>query len=213
MQHTLGQSLKAAREARGLTLADAAHETRIPAQRLQNLERDDLASFGSMTYARSFLKLYSDFLGVDAGEVLSDLPSAVLGGRQNYRYLTDSYGPWLRDGRPPSVRTTEPVASSSRVQTIKSPVPAGIALFLFLVALAGLYGQYVATRGQQESPAPQVQTVVNEAVADKEMPQPAAAVTTEEQPVQVQPAIPVDPLVIAPQSKSGLIELNPREGL
>ncbi|MBK8093537.1 MAG: helix-turn-helix domain-containing protein [Verrucomicrobiaceae bacterium] len=217
MHLTLGQRMKAAREARGLSLADAAHETRVPAQRLHHLETDNIAAFGSMTYARSFLKLYSDYLDVDASEVLHELPPAMLGGPQDYRYLTDSLGPWLAERKKPSVRLSEPVSSSS-VQTIKSPVPAGIGIFLFLVALAGLYGQYVATLKKDE---PVVQTIEQTTTAAQETSvaaeAPPAIAPVDKvlpaEPVQVQPAIPVDPIVIAPPTKNGLIELNPREGL
>ena len=70
MQRTIGQTLRAAREATGLNLLDVAHKTRIPANRLQQLEDDNYAAFGSMAYAKSFLKTYSRFLHVDASDVL-----------------------------------------------------------------------------------------------------------------------------------------------
>jgi cytoskeletal protein RodZ len=77
MQTPLGQKLKAAREQRGLSLLDASHATRIPVQRLHLLEQDNFAGFGSMTYARAFLRVYSQFLGVNAHEMLEDLPEGV----------------------------------------------------------------------------------------------------------------------------------------
>ena len=95
MQTPLGQKLKAAREKRGLSLLDASHATKIPVQRLHLLEQDNFAGFGSMTYARAFLKVYSHFLGVNAHEMLEELPEGVLGGTCDYRYLTDSHGHWV----------------------------------------------------------------------------------------------------------------------
>ena len=184
---TLGQRLKAAREARGLSLADAAHETRVPAQRLQHLENDNIAAFGSMAYARAFLKLYSAYLEVDADEVLVDLPPPVLGGAQDYRYLTESHGTWLRE-RSRSPERLADAAPSSRVQAIKSPLPAAIAVFVCVLAVAGLYGEYVVNQSEPETPP-----VVENVVVPPPTPQvPDLAVKQPAQPVeQIQPAIPV----------------------
>ena len=96
MHHTIGQKLKAAREKAGLSILDASDETRIPVARLQMLEADNFAAFGNMAYARSFLKNYSNVLGVDASEELDQFPSPVFGGPEDYHYLTRSHGPWVR---------------------------------------------------------------------------------------------------------------------
>jgi cytoskeletal protein RodZ len=97
MSVTIAHQLKAAREQRGLSLADAAHATRIPAIRLAQMEEGNFAAFGSMAYARSFVVLYSSFLGVDASAFVSKLPKPQLGGASDYRYLTTSLGPWVED--------------------------------------------------------------------------------------------------------------------
>src|SRR5689334_17793772 len=97
MPPTLGQRLKHAREARGLSLRDVEHTTRIPVARLQDLEEDRLNTFGGMAYAKSFLRSYSTMLEVDAGEVLNQLKPPPLGGTRDYRYLVETQGPWLTD--------------------------------------------------------------------------------------------------------------------
>lgn len=99
MSSTVGQKLQTAREMRGLTLEDVSHETRIPVVRLQELEHDIFTSSGGLTYARSFLKHYSEFLNVDASEVISRLPIPPLGGQQDYRYLLSNFGPWIHARR------------------------------------------------------------------------------------------------------------------
>ncbi|WP_081892488.1 helix-turn-helix domain-containing protein [Verrucomicrobium sp. BvORR106] len=73
MSPTLGQQLRRARELQYLTLADLAHETRIPASRLRDLENDEYTTFGGVAYVRLFLKAYSARLEVDAGEALARL--------------------------------------------------------------------------------------------------------------------------------------------
>lgn len=148
MHGSIGQKLIAARKARGLSLPDVAHVTKIPVARLQLLENDNLAAFGSMAYARSFLKLYSRFLGVDASDVLEGLPTPVLGGARDYKYLTDHLGDWVpepREGRrgarmrAPSVR---PKAGP------RSPVLPTLGVFFVLLIAAGWWaGQLVQGRG------------------------------------------------------------------
>lgn len=151
MPATFGQMLTAAREKRGLSIEDAAHETRIPAQRLRLLESDNIAGFGSLTYARAFIRDYSEFLEVDADEVLEDLPEGVLSGECDYRYLTQSQGPWLRENDKQVERVTEPAAS--RLRSIKSPLPAALALFTVVLAGTAMWGMHVAETQAQVEPA------------------------------------------------------------
>jgi cytoskeletal protein RodZ len=141
MQTPLGQKLKAAREKRGLSLLDASHATKIPVQRLHFLEQDNFAGFGSMTYARAFLKVYSHFLGVNAQEMLEDLPEGVLGGTCDYRYLTDSHGHWVV---PREQRVSRASGPAQPRQSMRSPVPAGIFIFVLVLAGTGIWGKYVA---------------------------------------------------------------------
>lgn len=99
MDAPLSEMLKAAREARGLTLEDAAHATRIPVPRLRQLEAGNYAAFGNMAYARGFIRLYGRYLEVDAEGFVTGLPDPVLGGPADYRYLTENLGPWVLDRR------------------------------------------------------------------------------------------------------------------
>lgn len=151
MTATFGKMLIAAREKRGLSIADAAHETRIPAQRLRYLESGNIAAFGSMTYARSFMRQYSDFLEVDASSMLDELPEGALGGERDYRYLTQSQGPWLRDRGTSSAVATAPAVN--RIHTIKSPLPAALAIFIFVLAGTAMWGKHVAEVSSQVEPA------------------------------------------------------------
>jgi cytoskeleton protein RodZ len=62
---SLGRKLLLVRRSRGLTLEDAAFESRIPVTLLREMENDDLSGFANRVYAKSFLKLYGDYLGLD----------------------------------------------------------------------------------------------------------------------------------------------------
>ncbi len=151
MPAAFGQKLMEARELRGLSIEDASFETRIPVQRLRLLESGNLAAFGSMTYARSFIRRYSDFLDVDASDILQELPEGVLGGERDYRYLTQSQGPWLRESAASVERITAP--ASSRVRSIKSPLPAAIAVFVLILAGTAMWGKHVMDMRQMVEPA------------------------------------------------------------
>ncbi|MFN7564729.1 MAG: helix-turn-helix domain-containing protein [Prosthecobacter sp.] len=206
MNQPLGHRLKAARESRGLSLMDAAHETRIPVTRLQHLEAENYAAFGSMTYARSFLKLYSDFLGVNASEVLDELPSAMLGGPQDYRHLVDSFGPWL----PEKSRRVEKLAEPevSRVRTIKSPVPAALAVFVCVLAASGIFGKYVM---DSQRTLTEQQAALEQRLPTAEA-QPMATANESPAADQVQVAVPVDPITLEPKPRTYPVS-QPGDGL
>lgn len=151
MQLTIGQQLKIARESRRLALSDVAHFTRIPVVRLQQLEDDNYAAFGSMAYAKSFLKAYSRFLELDASGTLEALPRPVAGGIDDYRYLTEPQGRWIdsKAARLPKHHNLPSVARSSH-----SPVRALAALFAVLAVAAGLWGAQLIEWGHTDRSAP-----------------------------------------------------------
>lgn len=150
MQFTLGQRLKSARESRCLSLLDVHHCTRIPVARVQQLEDDNYAAFGSMAYAKSFLKTYSQFLEVDAAEILENLPDPVAGGIEDYRYLTMSQGQWvdLKAELPWHHRAPSLPRSGA------SPVGALAALFAVLAVAAGLWGAQLMEWGHNDKKIP-----------------------------------------------------------
>ena len=70
MRDSIGAALKAAREARQLTLAQVAETTRVRPHYLQALENDDISAIPSAAQARGFLKLYAEFLGLDLSTLI-----------------------------------------------------------------------------------------------------------------------------------------------
>lgn len=77
MAQTLGKQLARKREREGMSVEDVAHRTRIPANIVRSLENDDYSHFPNLVYARSFLRMYSAHLEVDAGAYLDELRQAV----------------------------------------------------------------------------------------------------------------------------------------
>jgi cytoskeletal protein RodZ len=66
----VGSQLRAAREAKGLTLEQAYKLTRIKALYLEALEANQLSALPGLVQARGFLRTYANFLGLD-GEGLA----------------------------------------------------------------------------------------------------------------------------------------------
>jgi transcriptional regulator with XRE-family HTH domain len=71
MAEPIGSTLKQRREARHLSIAQVAEQTRIRPHYLQALETDDLSAIPSMAQARGFLRNYSEFLGLNLDELSS----------------------------------------------------------------------------------------------------------------------------------------------
>lgn len=70
---SIGEQLREAREARGVTLEDAERQTRIRAKLLAALEAEDFAAFASLAQARGFLRNYAEYLDLDAAALLDGL--------------------------------------------------------------------------------------------------------------------------------------------
>ncbi len=155
MDAPLSETLKAAREARGLTLEDAAHATRIPVPRLRQLETGNYAAFGNMAYARGFIRLYGRYLDVDAQEFSTGLPDPVLGGPSDYRYLTESYGPWIGDRR-----------ASDKVN-LSQGMPSPIVYTFLLLCFVGV-GSAIFAHNFLLKPAVAVESVVKPAIVEQE---------------------------------------------
>jgi cytoskeletal protein RodZ len=74
-----GDRLRAAREAKGLSLEEVASQTRIPLRHLQSLEQGDWSRLPAPTYTIGFAKSYASAVGLDRNEIAEDL-RAEMGG-------------------------------------------------------------------------------------------------------------------------------------
>lgn len=77
---TVGEQLRAAREAQGLSLEDVASRTRIPTRHLQSLESSDWGKLPAPTYTIGFAKSYAGVVGLDRIQVAEDLRAEMGGG-------------------------------------------------------------------------------------------------------------------------------------
>ncbi len=111
----LGERLRAARESQGISLSQAAAETRILQRYLVALEDGDYQNLPGDVYVRGFIRNYAAFLGLSADELI-DL----------YRY---------ERGRTDPIRIV-PATSNPRVHGCIAPSLVGV--FFVVLALVGV---------------------------------------------------------------------------
>lgn len=67
---TIGEMLREARARKGVSEEVAARASKIKLERLRDLEQDRYDQFAAHVYARSFLRLYAEYLGLDLDALL-----------------------------------------------------------------------------------------------------------------------------------------------
>ena len=78
---TVGERLRAAREAKDLTLEDVAAQTRIPQRHLESIETADWDKLPAPTYTVGFAKSYASAVGLDRTEIGDQLREEMGGQR------------------------------------------------------------------------------------------------------------------------------------
>ncbi|MEZ5304306.1 MAG: helix-turn-helix domain-containing protein [Verrucomicrobiales bacterium] len=143
MAQTIGQLLRATREGKGMVVEDVAFHTRIHPKIIRNLEADDYSGFANLTYAKGFLKLYSNFVDVDATEVLADFGNTSdLGMAGDYSYLEPMFD---------RVEGRMKLESNRRA----NPAMLGIVTALILIPIIGVI--YALTRPENPGTASSVE--------------------------------------------------------
>ncbi len=96
MEESLGNILRSAREASGITVDDAVYRAKLPRAVVEALEAGDIGFFASPLYARSFLKQYGEYVGVDVSQWIDDLvPTTLIDSEtvESFIDLSDSTTP------------------------------------------------------------------------------------------------------------------------
>jgi len=82
MDESLGNTLRAAREAAGISVDDAVYLAKMPRAVVEALETDNFGFFSSPLYARSFLQQYGEYVGADVEPWINDLePTTMIDGK------------------------------------------------------------------------------------------------------------------------------------
>ena len=69
---TIGQKLESARQAKGVTVSEAGHATKILAKFIEAMEADDFGALSAPVYAKSFIRMYATYLGLDAAPLVDE---------------------------------------------------------------------------------------------------------------------------------------------
>ena len=123
MTVTTGQKLSNARHAKGLSVDDVAHATKLRPDKVLALEHDDYSRFPNNAYVKGFLQLYARYLGVDVRVALSELENPSPVSVSDYQYLN-------------SVPEKEPERLALRRRSGK-PSIAPLVVFVVLCLLVG----------------------------------------------------------------------------
>ena len=74
---TVGQRLREAREAKGLSIEDIAATTRIPTRHLSSLETSEWDKLPAATYSVGFAKNYAAAVGLDRAEIADAVAASI----------------------------------------------------------------------------------------------------------------------------------------
>ena len=83
MLEETGNTLREARENKGITLHEASEATFIRTRHLKALEEGDFSSMASAAQVRGFLRAYADFLGLDGEMILRSLERSTSDADEN----------------------------------------------------------------------------------------------------------------------------------
>jgi transcriptional regulator with XRE-family HTH domain len=129
MLESLGEMLRAAREARGWTLEEVERVVHIRARYLAALEAGDLQALPSMLQARGFLRNYAQHLGLKPDQVLEQLDEALAPPKRRllgFGSRGKSNDKKAEAGNPAANRVTvnrpsSPVAAARRLRRLFTP--------------------------------------------------------------------------------------------
>ena len=76
-----GKTLRSAREAKGLTVAQVAEATHLLPRVVEDLEKEDFSRLPAPIYGRGFVKLYCEQVGLDPKPMVAEFMDILNGGR------------------------------------------------------------------------------------------------------------------------------------
>ena len=89
---TVGERLRRAREAKGMSLEEIASQTRIPVRHLQHIEKEEWDALPAITYCVGFVRSYANAVGLDGSELGRELRDR-LGGMRTRAPIAEYYQP------------------------------------------------------------------------------------------------------------------------
>lgn len=133
---SVGDQLRQAREAKGLTLDDVAAQTRIPIRHLRSIEDSRWEDLPAVTYTVGFARNYANAIGLDGAEIGRTLRDQIGGVERPSTVSPEIYAP------------SDPARAPSRA-----------IVWIALLLLVALVAAYLIWRSQSQDSAPAEQKV------------------------------------------------------
>ena len=118
----IGDALKAAREAKGWTVQEAATKLRLMVRQVEAMEVEDYAALGQPVFARGFVRNYAKLLGIDPEPLLTRMSES--GAAPAEKIETETYLPEAASGISPVL------VGALAVLALLLAIPAAIYLWL-----------------------------------------------------------------------------------
>lgn len=90
---SVGERLRIAREAKGLSLEDVARQTRIPVRHLEHIEREEWDALPAITYSVGFARSYANTIDLDGAQIGAEVREQLGGARAGGTAATAYYEP------------------------------------------------------------------------------------------------------------------------
>lgn len=129
----IGEKLRSAREAMGLSIADVEKTTKIQSRYLTAIENDEFDKLPGDFYTRAFIRQYAQVVGLDGKELLSEFHQDVPESKPD-EYVEDSV-----DNKTEEVQKT----TNNRKKQLQKYLPrlgiaAGVIIVLIIIYIVGV---------------------------------------------------------------------------
>ena len=102
-----GETLRRAREAKGLSVDELAKATHMMTRQVEAMEREDFSGFAAPIYGRGFVKLYCEAVGLDPKPMIAEFMD-LFNGRRPPRAIVDMKAPPPPEPAPAPEPESEP---------------------------------------------------------------------------------------------------------
>lgn len=150
---TLGQTLRAAREQKKVTASQAAAATRIKVQHIEALEGDDFSQIAAPMYAKGFIRLYADYLGLDPAPMIREYTDRHA-PKERAPLLPDNFPPRPGDSLPAVGVDWTKVAAGLRRLARPAGIVAGVIVLVSVVSWGARKAGQRLTERKPEPPRP-----------------------------------------------------------
>ena len=115
-----GATLRAAREAKGYTIAQIAEATHMAPSTVEDLEKEDFSRIAAPIYGRGFVKLYCETVGLDTKQFVAEFMDIYNGNRD----IGIKERPVKAEPEPAPAKEPEPVPEPAAIpEPPAQPVP------------------------------------------------------------------------------------------